>query len=217
MSDQRVLPWTDLVPAIGEEHFEEIRTSLAAAKTDDLDRDAFLLNGAVAAVLRDLMPEDAPTEAINAYGALLHMLWVNWARDWPLVPVSADQVARVVASPLPHVPTSPLVCYVQLPPRLAWAGSEEESHEPLDGMFLIARPDRAYALAILGLRAEREGFTTMEGAIRLPAPAPLPRDDGSAPFSPVMPGGREAGLLSVDDEHELVALALGAVRVAEEG
>ena len=210
---ERTLPWSDLLPALGEEHFAQIRESLATK--DDLDRDVFLLDGSVAALLRDLVPEDAPADAINAYGALLHMLYVNWVRDWPVVSASADQVRGVASARPPVRPSSRLVCYVQFPERLVWAASADEPHEPIDGVFLVAKSHRAHALAILGFRAEREGFTTMEGAIRLPAPAPFDRENGTPPFTPLMPGGKEAGLLSVVDEHELVALALGAVRAAE--
>lgn len=213
---ERTLPWTALLPALGEEHFADIRASLEAAKTDDLDRDAFLLNGAVAALLRDLMPEEAPAEAVNAYGALLHMLYVNWVRDWPLVRVAPDQLKDALGfGATIEGPGVATVCYLQLPERLVWAAADPgAAHEPLDGIFLLAQKARAHALAILGLRAEREGFTTMEGAIRLPAPAPYPRDRGEAAFAPVMAGGEAAGLLSVIDEHELVALALGAVAAA---
>ncbi len=198
----RPLPWTDIVAAIGEEHFKDYPKTL--------DRDAFLLHGTVAATLREMMPEDAPTEALNAYGTLLYMMYQVWARDYPTVATTKEQVQEAVAggaaSSSSNITT---VCYVQLPERLVWAEpGPGEPHEPLDGIFLVAQPGRADALAVLGLRAEREGFTTMEGAITLPAPAPSSREDSSAPFAPRMPGGESAGLLSVVDEHELVTLAL---------
>ena len=205
----RPLPWTDIVAAIGEEHFAEIRASLDAAQA--LERDAFLLNGSAAAMLRELMPEEAPADMVNAYAALLHMLYVMWSNGWPIVEAQEAEVRKSFAVPLPlsHVPTLPRLFYLQLPERLVWAEpAEGESHEPLDGVFVIAREDRVHALAVLGFREGREGFTTMEGAIRLPAPAPGPRPNGSAPFSSTLPGGDAAKLISVVDEHELAALAL---------
>ena len=217
----RPLPWTELMSAIGEERFAEIREALARAGTDDLDGDAFVLNGTVANLLRDLMPDDAPADAITAYGALLHMLHVCWARDWPLVSVTADDLrnrltthdARLTSFDAPG--TIPVVCYVQLPERLAWAESVAgEPHEPLDGIFLIATPERAGALAVLGFRAARDGFTTMEGAIVLPAPPPPPRANDAPAFASTLPGGDLARLISVVDAHELCALALLAVEVA---
>src|SRR5207244_9201685 len=115
----RPLPWTDIVAAIGEEHFAEIRASVESTKADPLDRDAFLLNGSAAAMLRELMPEEAPAEMISAYGALLHMIYLGWANGWPVVTVSGDQVRAQTASTLPlsHSPMLPLVAYIQLPER----------------------------------------------------------------------------------------------------
>jgi hypothetical protein len=207
----RRLPWSDLVEAIGEEHFDEIRRALAASGVRDLDRDAFLLNGPAAAVLRELMPDDAPADTVAAYSALLHMLYVTWARDWPLAFVSSDELRGALSSPRPltHASTHPLVCYLQLPERLVWAEPVSgDPHEPLDGVFVIATREKIHVLAILGFRREREGFTTMEGAIELPAPAPVSRRDGTHAFGAVMPGGNAAGLISLVDEHELATLVM---------
>jgi len=216
LSAARALPWTELVSAIGEERFAEIRDALAAAGTDDLNGDAFVLNGTVANLLRDLMPDDAPADAITAYAALLHMLYVCWARDWPVVMIGADQLRAAVAKPRHPTPdTRHLACYVQLPERLAWAEpGEGEAHEPLDGIFLIATATRADALAVLGFRAARDGFTTMEGAVALPSTPPPPRAGGLPAFASTLPGGNEARLISVVDAHELCALALLAVEVS---
>ncbi len=217
-SVNRPLPWTDIVAAIGEEHFQQIRQSLDASKADVLDRDAFLLDGSAAAMLRDLMPEDAPTDMVHAYGALLHMLYVMWSRGWPIRTIDEAALRSALSKPRALSPEPGIVepFYLQLPPNLVWAEpAAREPHEPLDGVFVIARPDRVHALAVLGFRSEREGFTTMEGAITLPAPAPLPRPDGKAAFAGTMPGGEK--LLSVIDEHELVALALSVPGVPSAG
>jgi hypothetical protein len=207
------LPWTELVSAIGEERFAEVREALTTAGTEDLSGDAFILNGTVANLLRDLMPDDAPADAITAYGALLHMLHVCWARDWPVVRIDAEKLRIALAAPTPHSPLPiAVVCYVQLPERLVWAEpAEGEPHEPLDGIFLIAAGERADALAVLGFRAARDGFTTMEGAVALPAPPPPPRACGSPAFASTLPGGDLAKLISVVDAHELCAIALASL------
>lgn len=196
----RPLPWTDIVAAIGEEHFQQIRQSLESSKTDALDRDAFLLDGSAAAMLRDLMPEDAPTDMVHAYGALLHMLYAMWSRGWPIRTIDEPALRAALSNPRPlnAEPGITEPFYLQLPANLVWAQpAEGEPHEPIDGVFVIARPDRVHALAVLGFRSEREGFTTMEGAITLPAPAPGPRPAGTPAFAGTMPGG--AKLLSVVD------------------
>ena len=158
----REQPWAALMQAIGEERFAAIRGDLAARGTDGLDRDAFLLNGAVAQVLRDLVPEDAPAAAVTSYGALLHMLYCSWTRGWPVTAVDADALRRMLALPLSHSPTLPLVCYARLPELLVWAQPEPgAAHEPLHGVFVLARPGRLQVLALLGVREGREGFTTV--------------------------------------------------------
>jgi len=212
----RRLPWTDIVAAIGEERLAEVRSSLRARGTDDLDRDAFLLDPAALNLLRDLVPDDAPLAAVNAYGALLHMLYVSWARDWPIAPVEADRLREELARPTGLASrTPPVVCYVQLPERLVWAeGEPGQAHEPLDGIFVVAGPERLHALAVLGLRQDREGFTTMESELALPADAPSQRADRSAPFASMLPAGERARLHSVANPHELGALALLALAAA---
>jgi hypothetical protein len=207
-------PWTDLIGALGEERFAQIRDALAAAGTSDLDRDAFLLNGSVGALLREMMPEQAPAEAVNAYGALLHMMHAAWSRGWPVRSLSAGELRRIVESnPAPAPPASePAVCYVQLPERAVWAEPEPgASHEPLDGAFVVAAGGQARILAVLGLRASRAGFTTIEAATILPAPAPPARADGSPPYAPTLPGGVEAELVSLATGAELAALAVAAM------
>lgn len=218
MSDrQRPLPWTQLAEAIGDARFAEVRNDLEARGTADLDRDAFLLNGVVGALLRELVPEDAQAEAVTAYGALLHSVHCCWARDWPVVAVDADTLRSALAArAAPLAARAALACYIRLPPRIVWAEPAPGApHEPLDGVFLLVHGDRAMALAVLGFHELRDGFTTMEGALRLPAPAPGARADGAAAFASVLPGGDLARLRSVVDTHELVALALLALEAAE--
>jgi hypothetical protein len=132
--------------------------------------------------------------------------------------VDADSLQVALASPQPSplAPRPSTGVYVQLPPRIVWAEPEPGAvHEPLDGIFLLVHEGRAMALAVLGFHELREGFTTMEADLRLPAPAPGPRTTGTAPFASVLPGGDLAGLWSVVDTHELVALALLGLEAAE--
>jgi hypothetical protein len=191
----------------------QVRASLRARGTDDLDRDAFLLDPAAVNLLRDLVPQEAPVESVVAYAALLHMIYVCWARDWPIVSVGAEALrATLTRTSHPEPRTPPLVCYVQLPEQLVWAQPDPgQAHEPADGVFLVAAHGRLRALAVLGLRSGRDGFTTMESELALPLGAPGPRPDGSVPFSSLLPAGERARLLSIADSHELAALALLAL------
>jgi hypothetical protein len=216
MDAERALPWTALVEALGVARFEAIRAALGEAGIDALQRDAFLLNGAVGQLLRDLVPEDAPAEAVNAYGALLHMLYLGWDRSWPVLRPDRAALESALRTPTPHTlhPT-PFFSYVQLPERLVWSSPEPgAAHEPVDGLFVLVA-ERARALAVLGFRPGREGLTTIDCDVALPASFPGPRPDGAPAFTSVIPGGDRARLFSVTDLREMAALALLAVAAAE--
>lgn len=213
----RALPWEPLLQAIGEERLVEIRDAIAATGTTAPDRDAFLLDGTVGRLLQELVPEEAPPDSLQAWGALLHAVYLAWTHGWPVAAVSEPALRRGVgggALPEPRLAPGEAI-YVQLPPRIAWAaGSPGAPHEPLDGMFLIREAAGIRVVAVLGLHPSRDGYTTMEAALELPARFPAARSDGSAPFTSVLPAGERAGLLSVTDEHELAALALLAADAA---
>lgn len=215
MPTDRAVPWAGLVGALGESRFEEVRSALAQEGVDPESHDAFVLAGIVGHLLRDLVPEDAPAEAIESYGALLHMLYLNWLRGWPVRTLDRERLSALLAAPPPiagYAP-SPSTCYIQLGERLIWAAPAEGApHEPLDGAFVAAFPAELRVLAVLGFRPEREGFTTIATHLPLPAPEPAARPDGSPPFASVLPGGDRAKLFSLVSEAELAALALLALR-----
>jgi len=101
MTTARPYPWTALVDVLGDVRFEEIRGELAAAGIDPYERDAFVLVGAAGRVLRDLVPDDAPAEAVTAYMALLHVLYLHWAGGRAVRTVSREQLSRQLAASSP--------------------------------------------------------------------------------------------------------------------
>lgn len=216
MSPTRPLPWTALVEALGEGSFEAARSSLAKAGTDPFDRDAFLLDGAVGRLLRDLMPTDAPADAVTEYAALLHALYVHWDAGSPVRSLERDAATALLSAPPAPAGDAPApsAVYVQLPERLVWAAAAPAApHEPLDGVFVLRSLGRCRALAVLGFRPDRQGFTTIEADTPLP-PRLEPRPDGSPPFATVLPAGERMGLFSVTTAPELAALALLALSAA---
>lgn len=216
MSTPRPFPWTALVEALGDGRFEEIRGALAAAPADPFDRDAFVLGAAAGRLLRDLVPDDAPSEAVTAYAALLHALYLHWLAGRPVRAVRRERLTAQLTVPSPAAHPAPAVCYLQLPERLVWAApAAGAAHEPLDGLFAMTTSTRLQVLAVLGFRQEREGFTTIEAAAPLPATSIPVRADGSEPFSTVLPAGQRMGLYSVTSEVELAWLALLALAVAD--
>lgn len=212
MTPSRPYPWVALVGALGETRFQEIRTSLAGRGRDPADRDAFVLDAAVGRVLRELVPDDAPADAVTSYAGLLHALYLHWAGGRTVRTIDAQRLRGLLAAPAAPPAPPPGTSYLQLPERLVWAAPASGApHEPLDGLFVTTAPPAVRVLAVLGFRPEREGFTTIEASSPLPAPAAPARDDATAPFSSRLPAGERTGFLSVASEAELVALALLAL------
>jgi hypothetical protein len=109
-------------------------------------------------------------------------------------------------SPPFAVRRSPFASYIQIPPRVLWSRVEgSEFHEPIDGWFAIPDGNALRVVACLGVHAERPGLSVLTA--RGTTPPELRREDGSAPFAPLMEGGAEAGLHSVADGDELLWLA----------
>jgi len=217
VSAPRPLPWTALIEALGEGNFKAIRAALGKAGADPFDRDAFLLDGAVGRVLRELVPADAPAEAVTQYGALLHTLYLHWAHGSPVRALERAAASALLAAPPARVPAleGPVVAYVQLPERLVWAAPAAGApHEPMDGVFVLHSQRGSSALAILGFRPDRQGFTTIEA--EGPVPPPLAaRPDGSRPFATALPAGERMGFFSVTTAPELMLLALLALAAAQ--
>ena len=213
MSAPRPLPWTALIEALGEGNFEAMRAARAKAGSDPLDRDAFLLEGAVGRVLRDLVPPDAPAEAVTQYGALLHALYIHWSHGSPVHVLERGVATALLSAPPESVPAvaGPAVAYIQLPERLVWAAPAPGApHEPMDGIFVVQSARAGRALAVLGFRPDRQGFTTIEADMP-PPPRLDPRPDGSPPFATVLPAGERMGFFSVTTAPELALLALLAL------
>jgi hypothetical protein len=147
----RPLPWTELFDAIGESRFEEIRTAVRRDRLDAANRDQFLMVASAGGLLREMMPPEASADAVLAYGALLHMLFLLWDAGWPVTTLDRPILDRALADlqPLGHPPTAPGVAYVQLPERAVWAEpAPGEPQEPLDGCFVSLRAARATVLAV---------------------------------------------------------------------
>lgn len=151
-------------------------------------------------------------EAAEAYLAFLYVAYRFWDAGAAVVSPARARLETAFEAPassgLPDIPGG--ACYVQLPASWFWARPGEEGpFEPLDGFFLAAdsRGAEITIVAILGLRAERGGFTQIT--------LHVPRRDFAAaagarrepPFAPLMEGGAAAGFRSVATAGELLDLA----------
>jgi len=205
-----VTTWREVFDAIGEPRFAEMRDALIQDDVGLFDRDRFLLHGTVAAVLRDLVPDEAPLGTVITYGTLLHFLYIGWHRGWPGGVVDAARLRYELGGTAPIRPPEEGHAFgtYGLPPRLVWGRPDPDgAAEPVDVVFADVGPERLRALALLGAREGRDGFSTLEADVPLPLAWPGPRDDGSQAFASVLPGGDRAGLISLTTTHELAYLA----------
>jgi hypothetical protein len=157
-------------------------------------------------------------DAAAAYLALLYAGYRHWEAGARVAAPARASLEAALQSPAPARPPEIPggACYLALPTPWCWARAGDSGpYEPLDGCFLAAdaRGAEITVVAILGLRAERGGFTQI--ALHVPpgdfvAAAGVRRDP---PFAPLMEGGAAAGFRSVATAGELldlVSLALAA-------
>ncbi len=205
----RPTPFDLVFASLAEARFPAIRDSLQRSGVDVDDPDAFVLDREVAQLLRELVPEDAPGGALAQHLTLLHHAFLFWCAGRPTFRLSRAAVQALVGAAEMAGPSGaglPPACYIQFPEHLIWARlAPDEPPEPLDGMFLRPKATGFFILGIFGLHSGRDGFSVVD--VEGYPPEVLDRDDGSAPFSPVLAGGAPAGIFSLVGEEEFLELA----------
>jgi hypothetical protein len=197
--------------------FPGIAEALQQDGVDAADRDRFVLLEPVGRLLREIVPEDAGADALEAHVLLLHHAYLYWAAQQPVYPISEEDLRRAVAEQAVTTHPPHDAQYLQLPELRVWGSPNEASPpEPLDGMFVSKTRSAATiaVLAIFGMRPDRPGFSAVGlegradnedgGASEIEIAAA--REDGSAPFGPRLAGGTAAGLYSVANAGELLLL-----------
>ncbi len=214
----RPTPFDLVFGGLAAERFPAIRDSLERAGADPADRERFILDAEVAALLRELVPEEGAGAAVIEHVALLHHAWLFWRDGARMTVLTRDEVRALVAAPPPGARgAGGAARYIQFPERLFWAELVPGSpHEPLDGLF-IHQPGASElaVLGVFGFHQAREGFSV--AAAKGSRPTIASRTGGGAPFAPVMAGGAEAGLHSLVGEDELLELAARARDALKEG
>ncbi len=211
-----------------EPRFPAIAEALGQEGAATTNRDRFVLLEPVGRLLREIVPQDAGADALEAHVLLLHHAYLYWAAEQRVYQISEDALRRAVdekriTTLLPHAAQ-----YLQLPELRVWGTPNEASPpEPLDGMF-VSEADSAgeiAVLAIFGMRPDRPGFSAVglegradpddpeAGEIEIAAA----RDDGSAPFAPKLAGGTAAGLYSVANAGELLLLTCRLLTLLDSG
>jgi hypothetical protein len=212
-----------------ESRFPAIAEALQQDGAAATDRDRFVLLEPVGRLLREIVPEEAGADALEAHMLLLHHAFLFWTAAQHVYQISDQALRRAVGEKrittrLPHAAQ-----YLQLPELRVWGAPAEASPpEPLDGMFVseATSGDSGIAvLAIFGMRPDRPGFSAvgLEGRADPDDPAageigiPAARDDGSAPFAPNLAGGTAAGLYSVANAGELLLLTCRLLTLLDSG
>jgi hypothetical protein len=214
---ERVSPFALVFGQIAPERFPGLQRAIGDDAATAADRDRFVLLAPVGQLLRDLAPDDAPPDALEAYVRLMHHAYRHWVAGGWVYDVAADTLERALAGgTLSSEPPHPAL-YLRLPALRVWgAARDDEPPEPLDGVFVTATatPGAVAALGIFGMHGERPGFSAVavEGhadpdhASIDEVEIPLKRRDGTSVFTPQLAGGAEAGMHSVADSGEMLLL-----------
>jgi hypothetical protein len=196
--------------------FPQIRSALFEAGYDPKDRDRFLMLRDVVTLVRELRPEEGLGEGIDQLAALVHHAYLHWEAGEEVLEITAQQLSSLLRAAADDRRETPSVRYAQVPQHRIWAEViPGHPPEPLDGFFVHPTSDGSElrVLGVFGMHPEREGFSVVEAAG--PRPLVLMRADGTDLFSPILAGGKAAGLYSIAGEEELLDLgwriqALGA-------
>jgi hypothetical protein len=187
--------------------FPGIRLALKEAGHDPRDRDQFLMQREVVALLHELRPEHGLGEGIDQLAALLHHAYLYWEAGEITIAVRSSALPDLLRSRAGSAIEPPAAYYAAMPEHRVWA-EVIPSHppEPLDGCFVDmgSSGDEIRVLGVFGLQPERQGFSVVEAMG--PRPTLLVRADGSQLFSPTLSGGKAAGLFSIVGEEELLDL-----------
>ncbi|MCH7874050.1 MAG: hypothetical protein IH965_01975 [Gemmatimonadetes bacterium] len=181
----------------------DLRSSVEFAKVPEVQRLLSILESPT------LIANDP--RAAAEYLSLLFVAYRFWDAGAEVCPAPREALEPALDADLP---TTPLrvphgACYVQLPLHWVWAQvSPDAPHEPMDGMFVTVSPrgDQLTIVAVLGIRAERSGFSQISLAVH-PSEVAAARDQIRPDrFAPLMEGGAPAGFRSVASAAELLVL-----------
>lgn len=217
----RLDAFTHAFGVLASDRFPEIRRDAEGEVRDTSDRSQF----AALRSLQHLIGEvedpglvERDPEAAAEYLSALYVAYRFWDAGSHVMRIGRDELLDAIDGPSHDVPRIPHgACYLQLPERWFWARiGPDEPHEPLDGIFVAEgnTGQELSVLAVLGLRADRPGFSQVTLTVSAADVATVHREVTTPPFAPTLDGGEAAGLKSVSTMGELLyltRLALGAV------
>jgi len=200
-------PFTLVFGDLAETEFPRVRDALAA----DRSIEAFMLSAPALEMMSQLRPDEGLGDAVDDFVAFVYAAWRFWC-DGKMVVACNEATTRALCAPdqstAPSAPTTQpeATRYLQLHPRLIWGRlASDETYEPLDGWFATRVGASLRVVACFGLHAARPGLSVV--VVEGPRPGTIAREDGSAIFSPMMPGGEIASLFALAAPEELLLLA----------
>ena len=222
----RATPFGLAFAELAHDRFADIAKVLEEGALSSADRDRFVLLEPVGRLLREIAPEGAGPDALEAHMLTLHHAYRHWAGGGWVYRVSDAVLERAATgrSITSHLPRQSL--YLQLPELKVWGTpTPGGAPEPLDGVFVseTVESGRVALLAIFGMREGRPGFSAVgldghadsNDATGDELEIAAGREDGSARFSPTLAGGAEAGLYSLANAGELLLLTCRLLAVLE--
>jgi hypothetical protein len=204
-----------------DQHFTRIADEAEQQRRALEDLAQFGASPEVQHLLQEIEAPDviaASPEAGVEYLQSLFVAYRFWRAGQTTHAIARDALEAALAADAPEtLPTIPGGgVYLQLPENWFWAQVDAEApHEPLDGCFVVSGAEESWTvLAVLGLRADRSGFSQV--ALMAPTDDVLsaPSMARTPPFAPLMEGGASVAFRSVGTLAELLHLALlGAATV----
>ncbi len=176
--------------------------------------DHFIQLERVAALLDQVLPDNAEAAAVEQYVRILYHCYHFWGAGCPFYAFEASVLRSLVEVPPAlrewsfRVPVPSL--YIELPKNLFWAQvTKVGPPEPVEGMFVASEASEPAAeldvLVVLGLRSDRPGFSV--AGLRLDHRQARQLDE-PAEFQSDIPGAERAGLYSLQCYSEAATLAL---------
>lgn len=196
-----------------EAKLEEITAEAAERDVDTINPDRFGMLVSAGDVLRQLIPDDAPTDAIQQVARLIFHCYHYRAAGKPDFEIDESVLRELlstgfVAGPGAVAPPTP-AGYVMLPRNRVWSRITEDAHaEALDGFFFAGD----WVLFILGLMPGRPGFSIMEVSTshaerEVTSLAELKARPDGEDFANVLPGGELQGHFAITNTAEALKLA----------
>lgn len=211
--NQRPHPYDLVFTPELEGRLDDVAAEAAQRGVDPGDPDRLGLLEAAGAVLREMLPDETPPEAIQQFARLIFHCYHFRVAGKRTFDITEDVLRELlatgsIAGPAQVAPPAP-AGYVALPRNRVWSRIADDAHaEAIDGFFFVGDE----LLFVLGLMTGRQGFSIMEVS------AARARDETTSitdlkaradgdDFANVLPGGELQGHFAITNTAEAVKLA----------